>query len=268
MIINCFVSFIKIVFNCIVYVSLELVKGNQLYFDMIQYIDCFYEKEYEMDKQVRGMWYLYCYHFLTKVNKNWRDCLQGSLIHKKTNIFKHISTSDEALVLWLIRIWEPKIKNEFDNGWPIVQKTKEKAKQELKTGLKDYIQYYNKIYASKKVEDGNLALRWNLIFWEELVANNPSIFDTTNAITPPTITNESKKFSDSLFLPGVDDDNAELLDLFNKSKSINTVNASNSCLVPDGLPQLNSNLQINDNDDKTNTGDFALENNITNIAQC
>lgn len=249
-----------------------MVKNNQLYFDMIQYIDCFYTKEYEMDKQVRGMWYLYCFHFLSKVNKNWRDCLQGSLILKKTNLFKHVTTSDEALVLWLIRLWEPKIKNEFDNGWPIVKKTKEKTKQELKTGLKDYIKYYNKVSVSKKVEDGNLALRWNLIFWEELVANNPSIFDTSNSIALHAITNESQKYEDCLVLPGVDDNNAELLDLFSKSKLINTVDASNTCLSPDsGLSTANSVLQISDNNEsmeKRDTGDYALVKDVTNIAQC
>jgi hypothetical protein len=65
-----------------------------------------------------------------------------SQIRKKTSLFQNITTSDEAITLWSIKLWAPKGKDQCDKGWPVVTKAHEKEEQELRAVLKDYVNIY------------------------------------------------------------------------------------------------------------------------------
>ena len=103
------------------------------------FIDFFYDSTLEKEDGVRRMWYIYCYHFLPKINKEWCNALHSSRLRKKTFIFDYITTSDEAMTRWFLKIWEPKIKEQWKNKWPIVPRSYGDGEHELKAGLKDYI---------------------------------------------------------------------------------------------------------------------------------
>jgi hypothetical protein len=61
----------------------DLIQNGQLSFQMLNSLDCLYKEEYEEDENVRELWYLFCYHFLPKINKNWKLGLEGTRILKK-----------------------------------------------------------------------------------------------------------------------------------------------------------------------------------------
>jgi hypothetical protein len=97
---------------------------------MLNLIDCLYKEEYEEDENVRELWYLFCYHFLPKINKNWKLCLEGTRILKKTFMYENmITTSDKAMTLWMIKNWEPKLKDQSEKGWPDNGKKKKLNKE-------------------------------------------------------------------------------------------------------------------------------------------
>jgi hypothetical protein len=111
-----------------------------------------------------------------------------------------ITTSDEAMTLWMIQNWEPKLKDQSEKGEKL-------GEQELRAGLKDYIQYYNLINDFKNKENGAVACRWAEIFWEELVARNPNMFKKSNRrhdlASSENIGNETDQ-DEVILLPGID----------------------------------------------------------------
>jgi hypothetical protein len=183
---------------------------------------------------VRRFWYIYCFYFLTKINKDWNANLQPARLRKKAFIFDNITTSDEAMIHWFIKIWTPKLEQQSKNGWQTEEKGKsvpemrsQSVEQELKAGLKDYVAIHHRILENKKSEQGALALRWNDIFWEEVVANHPSAFkDTTNVDNTHGMAIISDNNDEIIVLPDADDDNV-LLELFQKQKSLHAISASN-----------------------------------------
>lgn len=209
-----------------------LVKINQLSLEMFGSINNFYKEEFEQDKNVRTLWYLFCYHFLPVINKDWKDCLTGSRVLKRVFLYEYISTSDEAMVLWFLKNWVPKIKDQAEKKWPGLPKTPVEGEQELKSGLKEYIQYHSLISTFKNKENGELACKWNDIFWEEMVANNPNIFNNKNSENKQElVVMEQQSNEDVVVLPGIDDDNDDLIGCFSKRKSLKKNNASINTLT-------------------------------------
>ncbi len=58
----------------------DLIQNGQLSFQMLNSLDCLYKEEYEEDENVRELWYLFCYHFLPKINKNWKTRILKKLL--------------------------------------------------------------------------------------------------------------------------------------------------------------------------------------------
>lgn len=181
----------------------------------------------EHDKSVRNMWYVFGYNFLTKINKDWNTALQPSRLRKKTFIYDHITVSDEAMTCWFLKLFQPKIKDQKDKGWPTTSRSYGEGEQELKVGQKDYVAIYQKILEGKMIDGGDLACRWNDIFWEEMVANHPALFDED------VIEMDSHHYTESfasnqeiVILPDPDDENI-FFDLSNRRKSSNALLQSN-----------------------------------------
>jgi hypothetical protein len=190
-------------------------------------MDNFYSPEHELNEDVRKMWYVFCFHFLPKVNKEWKDCLQGSRLRKKTFIYNHITTSDEAIVNWFIKLWEPKIKEQYQKGWPIVPKSLGEGEQELKQRQKEYIRIHHNVHTYKSKDNGELACKWNDIFWEEVVANNPKVFKDTIHNLDKNIPETSLAIGEDDVLPDIDDDN-DLPGYYGRRNTATIVSESNN----------------------------------------
>jgi hypothetical protein len=256
---------------------------------MLNLIDCLYKEEHEEDENVRELWYLFCYHFLPKINKNWKLCLEGTRILKKTFMYENmITTSDEAMTLWMIKNWEPKLKDQSEKGWPDngkKRKTKQGEKlgeQELRAGLRDYIQYHNLINDFKNKENGAVACRWAEIFWEELVARNPNMFKKSNGrdnVSGNENIGKETNHGEVILLPGIDNQqhnqNVNILSCSNMQKSIKSVTESNSSVNNLSITYVNDNGKTISNDINSNNGNTTTNqqqqhinmDDVTNITK-
>ncbi len=210
-----------------------MIKSGELSFQTLAACEYFYNEEYENNEEVRKMWYIFCYHFLPRINKDWKHCLEGSRVYKQTFLYQFITTSDEAMTLWFLKTSEPKIKKLYDNDWKEdLERSKKQGQkqgeQELKAGLKDYIKFHNLISAFKDRENGIVANRWNEIFWEELVTRNPNLAnkgdDKEQAVSNKKSAEEMS--GDVFVLPGIDckknNQSMNLINVHNMRKSSKT----------------------------------------------
>jgi hypothetical protein len=128
----------------------DLLKSNKIGFDLFESMNGFYKKEFENDKNVRKMWCIYCNHFLSKVSKEWNEATKEDRLRKKTLLYKHVTTSDEAIIQLFIKIWLPKLKEQAEKEWPVVPKSTGKGEQDIKKWKDEYIKIYNSIDIGKK----------------------------------------------------------------------------------------------------------------------
>jgi hypothetical protein len=250
------------------YIFVDLIKNGQLSFETLSSIDNFYKEEYEDNAEVRKMWYIFCYHFLPRINKDWKHCLEGSRVFTQTFLYQKITTSDEAMTLWFLKNSEPKMKALCENDWNGgLQGTKKQGQkqgeQELRAGLKEYVQLHNMITTFKDKENGIVANRWNEIFWEELVKRNPKLAKKRDDKEQAVFNNklEEEISEDVLVLPGIDckknNQSINLLNVHNMRKSLKTNN--NELYV--------SNVNGSNNVQNENSENGALlfnENEVTN----
>ena len=230
-----------------------MLQENTISFDVLDKLDCLYNDQFENDPNVRELWYLICYHLFPKINKNWKQCLEGSRILQQKFLYDAITTSDEAMTLWFIMTWIPKLKEQSELGWPEEIKRSKSRKgikqgeQELKNGLPDYVRYHALIAQFKDKENGFVACRWNDIFWEELVARNPNLAkkrynDTAMALTATNAAPEAEK--SILILPGIDHKN--------KNQKVNLLNAYNARKVSKTTMQTENQVTENTGEDSNN----------------
>jgi hypothetical protein len=238
-----------------------LIKNDQLSFEMLALVDCFYKEEYENDEEVRKMWYMFCYHLLPRINKDWKHCLEGSRVYTQTFLYEKITTSDEAMTLWFVQNIGPKLKSLCENNWNETahqkkqQRGVKQGEQELKAGLKDYIALHNLISAFKDKDNGIVANRWNDIFWEELVKHNPNLAKKRNDKdqNKASINKSTEEASgDVIVLPGIDckkkNQNINLINVYNMRKSLKGYN--NNFLLS----------KENDSNNETGTQNENIEN--------
>jgi hypothetical protein len=256
-----------------------LLQDNQISFELLESLDCLYKAEYEDDPNVRKLWYLICYHFFPKINKDWKQCLEGSRILQQTFMYEKLTTSDEAMTLWMIKIWNPKMKEHREKGWPDNTKIKTKkgikqGEQELKNGLSDYIKFHTLITNFKDIDKGMVACRWNAIFWEELVTHNPQLFKKPNLEDQSGNVNHliEKCKGEVLVLPGIDNNNhhqsMNLLNCYNMHKTLKVYNTDTN----NGIQHSSTSISTDSNDngniiqkENNNNGAFIFEEHeITN----
>ena len=182
-------------------------------------MNCFYDPKYEQDRDVQYMWYIFCYFFLTKINKEWKDNLQPARLRKKAFLFDHITTSDEAMTRWFLKLWEPKIQDQINHDWPIIGKSQGEGEQELRKGLNDYVAIYSSIAQSKLIDGGDLACKWNDIFWAEMEKHHAEAFRETSFVTNPILPSSAlNNREEAVILPDIDDDD-NYFELSKKRKS-------------------------------------------------
>ena len=269
-----------------------LLQDNLISFELLESLDCLYKAEYENDPSVRKLWYLFCYHFLPKINKEWKLCLEGNRILQPTFLYEKLTTSDEAMALWFLKNCVPKMKEQSEKGWPDnikkrIKKGVKQGEQELKNGLPDYIKFHTLISDFKNEEQGVLACRWSEMFWEELIANNPKLLKKGNCKDQLEDTyqlNEECK-GEVIVLPGIDNsDNHQsinLLSCYNMRKALKTKNTtaynSNNGIQHlltastftnsndmETINQKENNNNVNQKENNNNGISFLLANEITN----
>ena len=260
-----------------------LLQDDIISFELLESLDCLYKAEYENDPLVRKLWYLFCYHFLPKINKDWKFCLEGNRILQPTFLYEKLTTSDEAMTLWLLKNWVPKMKEHSEKGWPdnIKKKTKKGVKQgeqELKNGLPDYIKFHTLISDFKDKEQGMVACRWSDIFWEELVAHNPKLFKKRNCedkLENANHLNEESK-CEVIVLPGIDNNNnhqsINLLTCYNMRKALKTKNTDSNNDIQHTCTSTFTDFNdkettIQKENNNNGTSIFMEENEITNATK-
>lgn len=189
-----------------------------------------------------------------------------------TFLYEKITTSDEAMTLWFIKNWEPKMKRQCERGWPDNLKKNKPTKgvksgeQELRAGLADYIKFHSIISEFKDKEKGMVANRWNDIFWDELIVQNPNLIKKQ----PSNVEDQSDDISieckqdEVLVLPGIDnktnDQSINLLSCYNMRKVFKTNTESNS-----SNSQQHTNINTNDNGNETQPRDENNNNGTSSL---
>jgi hypothetical protein len=181
---------------------------------MLDEMKKFYSIEFEDDPDVRNMWFILWYYFLPKVNPNWKSFFRVKTIKNKESIYDYITTSDEAITLWFLDLWLPKVKELHEQKWPTIPKSTGEGDQVSRTKKKEYAIIYKKINDCKKINRGEVAFRWSNIFWEELVKRNPSLFKS-EVTQKKNVNLNDEQNEEAIFLPGIDEEDSELKQYFN-----------------------------------------------------
>jgi hypothetical protein len=175
-------------------------KTDKLSFD-IDKMKHFYCQQYENDAEVRETWYIYVLKFLPLVSSKWKQLVSNNNLQNANSMFTAITTSDEALVRWLIVLWIKTFNDIKEEKISESEISKGKGKHDIKSNIKLYTVLHCEIEEARK--DFGAAVRWNKIFWEEVKIRNSAIFEKRK---------EQSKYSaiqtdsNELQLPGLDGD--------------------------------------------------------------
>lgn len=182
-------------------------------------MDFFYNPDYENDTNVINAWYVYVLKILAIVSKKWRDATAPEKLSNEKSMFSFISISDEALMRWFLIIWvsnlankNPKEPNSNDGNKENLEENEKNMPSKRKRGPHDTnakLSIYTKLFheISRARRDYNTAVRWNLIFWNEVRKRTNYNIDGTNASSK-----HSKYFDHSSDLPLPDlNENQEFL---------------------------------------------------------
>jgi hypothetical protein len=153
----------------------------------------------EEDEDVLDGWYNYCFYFLTKVNKEWRDYIAPERLQQKNCIFEVITSSDEAIVRWFLQLWLPILKKELVDDPNQLRKNKGEGPQDIKHNIDKYTNLYKEISTSRTKEN---KIKWNTLFWKEVEKRNKDMYNKKEK-QKYTYTHNKKQ---SQPLPGYDDD--------------------------------------------------------------
>lgn len=165
-------------------------------------MDFFYNPKYENNENVINAWFVYVMKILPIVSKKWRDSITPDKLPNEKSMFSFITISDEALMRWLLIIWvsnlkkkksediqkksdqsmnnysdkenedESKTNNQDDDSKP---SKKKRGPHDTNAKLNIYTKLFHEV--KKARSDYNTAVRWNLIFWNEVRKRNADILD-------------------------------------------------------------------------------------------
>jgi hypothetical protein len=108
------------------------------------------------------------------------------------------------------------------------------------------------IGSQRKHNDGKLAMRWNEIFWEEMILNYPSVFDDQSMKQSIKKSSSLNPDAEIVVLPDIDDD-----DLLFLSKKREALSQSESSFNVDESERVIINIQALEKDKDNNK---TLEN--------
>jgi hypothetical protein len=168
-------------------------------------MDFFYNPKYENDENVINAWYIYVMKILPIVSKKWRDSITPDKLSNEKSMFSFITISDEALMRWLLIIWVSnltkkkseqltkksdqssnnnsdkenednmiysKTNNQDDDSKPSKRK---RGPHDTNAKLNIYTKLFHEIKTARS--DYNTAVRWNLIFWNEVRKRNAYLLE-------------------------------------------------------------------------------------------
>ena len=168
----------------------------------------FYDERYEHDTEVIDAWYNYVFYFLPLVNKLWRDAISSDNLKNKKRMFPTLFVSDEALVIWILKLQLPKTEENYKIGFDKSKKNLGTGKQDTNINLEQYIIIHDRI--SQCRSDPECALRWNEIFWMEVEKRHADKFKKRKSSPSSKYTSIKK----TLPLPDMNEED----DIFEKYK--------------------------------------------------
>ena len=167
----------------------EMMKDDTSPLFDLSLMDNFYNADYEDDEDVIDAWYIYVLKVLPLVSKKWKDSVAPDKLSKEFSMFNHISISDEALMRWFLKLWVPKLssdnnackdkqtnedsENETSNNKDDPKISKKRGPHDSNVKLNMYTSLFHDITAAR--QNYSTAVRWNLLFWEEVKKRNTDI---------------------------------------------------------------------------------------------
>jgi hypothetical protein len=211
----------------------DAIKNNSFAMFDTSLMDYFYNPEFEQNEKVIDAWYTYVIKFLPLVNKKWRDATLPDKLKNKQSMFHSITISDEAIMQWFIKLWVPIITDRNANNAKeqddstsrqsvdknVASKNDSKGNKrgphDTKANIKIYTSLHNEITKARR--DYSAAVRWNLIFWNEVMSRN------INALQNNSLSSKQSKYSNNDSEAPFPDmnENQEFLALYNVSSGPN-----------------------------------------------
>lgn len=177
-----------------------MIKDDTCTLFNLKLMDNFYNSDYEDDEDVLDAWYIYVSKILPLVSKKWKDAVAPDKLSKEISLFTHISISDEALMRWFLHLWVPKLSNNnkaskseerneesenltLNNGDnPKIPKKRGPHDSNVKLNM--YTSLFHDITSARK--NYSTAVRWNLLFWQEVKKRNTDILEGQNVSSKRT----------------------------------------------------------------------------------
>jgi hypothetical protein len=164
------------------FLTQEYLSGNHEYPVLQPESDYFLSSSGDIPKKARRNWYIFGYKFLSCVNSEWLKCISGTKVKSSINMFRYITTSDEAFARWVLEVKREKIEEE-----PRQEENVEVKKPFVKKkGVHDSNRFssrYNEIY--KIVKNGRTIenrIIYNNWFWTYFRSLNPVHFSDSPSI--------------------------------------------------------------------------------------
>ena len=192
--------------KCIIF--LDFYKSDEEQMFDVDLMSNFYKNEFEKDEKTINAWYMYVMYFLPLVSKKWRNLVSTEKLELSTSMFKAISISDEALVQWLILLWNPIIMAQKEKKWILEKKIKRKGPHDSKHNIALYSKLHNEIEINRKQSLN--AVKWNELFWNEVKKRNKDQLEQLQSKKKSKCA-EMQGSKNLVQLPGINDDEEGLM---------------------------------------------------------
>jgi hypothetical protein len=150
----------------------------------------FYLQDAKVPLEVRKAWYIFAYKILPMVNGDWLRNLQGIRAKNRVNMFRIISTSDEAFARWTLEVRWKKINEVFMNGeTPSRKFEKPKGAHDSLAYGNRYREIYDEVKRGRTKESETIYNNW---FWTYFQHHNPLLFQETTTISRETVVNAAR----------------------------------------------------------------------------
>jgi hypothetical protein len=129
-------------------------------------------------EELRDAWYNFVYKLLPIVNETWCKLMKEKNLTQKTDLYEHISMSDEALVRWVILCKIDKIVSQDDSGQAYeINKGKKSGPHDSLAKKHLYVAEYSKILKSYGNDAKSVRNGWNDLFWERMQSKHTGLFN-------------------------------------------------------------------------------------------
>jgi hypothetical protein len=146
-----------------------------------RYLNLFYNKEYfqnpeNIDNDFKEAYFMYIDTFCKATSPFWKNYVNAELIVRAEGHFSpNLTTSDEALTLWLLQLEIQKAKDDADlilkigtDEWNKKRDKRKRGQHKCVSKQSNYITLYNKIRTSRADQESNDF--WQNLYFDELFA--------------------------------------------------------------------------------------------------